>query len=257
MGDTKVIFWDVYNTLVIARRGDLDALLKREAELRMAFDRTVRNFSLRAAPAQLHELFLRGIQAEREARIADGVAHPEVRVDEIWFKLLEKFQSDEPATMSFAREVALFFERQANPKELQFRAFDVLTTLKKRGVRHGIISNGQFYTPIELSDLLGEESHGAIRTYESLFDARLVFFSFELGVAKPDPTAFRRAVEVLTKDNIMPDDCVFVGNSLADDVAPAKHMGFRTVLFAPEAIPESAIKPDLVIHNLGQLLEWV
>ncbi|MGO9244875.1 MAG: HAD family hydrolase [Verrucomicrobiia bacterium] len=257
MSETKVVFWDVYSTLVIARRGDLDSLLKRETELRMAFDRTVRNFSLHAAPARLHELFLRGIQAEREMRRAEGVAHPEVRVDEIWFKLLEKFQSDEPPTLSFAREVSLFFERQANPKELQFRAFDVLTTLQKRGVLHGIISNGQFYTPIELSDLLDEESHGAIRTYESLFDMRLVFFSFELGVAKPDPTAFRRAVEVLTKDNIMPDDCVFVGNSLTNDVAPAQHMGFRTVLFAPEAVPECAIKPDLVIHNLGQLLEWV
>jgi putative hydrolase of the HAD superfamily len=257
MSDTKVIFWDVYNTLVTARRGDLDSLLKRETELRMAFDRTIRNFSLRASPVQLHELFLRGVRAEREARIAQGIAHPEVRVDEIWFKLLEKFQSDEPPTLSFAREVALFFERQANPKELQFRAFDVLTTLQKRGVRHGIISNGQFYTPIELSDLLDEESHGAIRTYESLFDTRLVFFSFELGVAKPDPTAFRRAVEVLTKENIVPDDCAFVGNSLANDVAPAQHMGFRTVLFARETVPESAIKPDLVIHNLGQLLEWV
>ncbi len=257
MSDTKVVFWDVYSTLVIARRGDLDSLLKRETELRMAFDRTVRNFSLHAAPARLHELFLRGIQAERKLRIAEGSAHPEVRVDEIWFKLLEKFQSDEPPTLSFAREVALFFERQANPKELQFRAFDVLTTLQKRGVRHGIISNGQFYTPIELSDLLDEESHGAIRTYESLFDTRLVFFSFELGVAKPDPTAFRRAVEVLTKDNIMPDDCVLVGNSLTNDIAPAQHMGFRTVLFAQETVPESAIKPDLVIHNLGQLLEWV
>ncbi len=257
MGDTKVVFWDVYNTLVTARRGDLDSLLKRESELRMAFDRTVRNFSLHAAPGRLQELFLRGIEAEREKRIAEGVAHPEVRVEEIWFKLLEKSEPDEPPTMSLAREVALFFERQANPKELQFRAFDVLTTLQKRGVRHGIISNAQFYTPIELSDLLGEASRGAIRTYESLFDARLVFFSFELGVAKPDATAFRRATAVLTNDGIMPDDCAFVGNSLTNDIAPAHHVGFRTVLFASEAVADSAIKPDLVIHNLGQLLEWL
>jgi putative hydrolase of the HAD superfamily len=257
VSDTKVIFWDVYGTLVAARRGDLDSLLKRHAELQSAFDRTVKNFSLRADPAKLQDLFLRGIRAERERRTAEGVAHPEVRVDEIWFKLLEKFESDEPPTLSFAREVALFFERQANPKELQFRALDVLTTLKKRGLRHGIISNGQFYTPIELSDLLGEESHGAIRAYESLFDAQLVFFSFELGVAKPDTTAFRRAIAALTKDNIMPDDCVMVGNSLVNDVAPAQHMGFHTVLFAPQPVAESTIKPDLVIHNLGQLLEWV
>jgi putative hydrolase of the HAD superfamily len=256
MSKPGVIFWDVYDTLVTARRGDLDSLLKGEAELGMAFDRTVRNFSLRAVPAQLRELFRRGIQAERELRIAEGIAHPEVRVDEIWFKILERFQP-EPPPMSFVREVALFFERQANPKELQVRALDVLTTLKKRGLRQGIISNGQFYTPIELSDLLGEESGGAIRTCETLFDARLVFFSFELGVAKPDPTAFQRAAAVLTKENIMPDDCVMIGDSLTDDVAPAQHMGFRTVLFAPKAVAESTIKADLVIHNLGQLLEWL
>jgi putative hydrolase of the HAD superfamily len=257
MGDTKVIFWDVYGTLLTAHRGNLDSLFRRETELRLAFERTVRNFSLNAVPARLHDLFLRGIQAEREARVAEGIAHPEVRVDEIWFKLLEKFQPEKPPTINFAREVALFFERQANPKQFQPRAFEVLTTLKQRGMRQGIISNGQFYTPIELSELLREESGNAVRTYESIFDAQLVFFSFDLGVVKPDSTGFRRAVEALTRDNIMPDDCVFVGNSVNKDIVPAQSVGFRAVLFAPEAVPDSAAKPDLVIHNLGQLLEWL
>src|SRR5258708_2714457 len=257
MSDAKVIFWDVYGTLVTARRGNLDALLQREAELRVVFERTVKNFGLNVAPERLHDLFLRGIQAEREARVAQGIAHPEVRIDEIWFKLLEKFQPENPPTINFAREVALFFQRQANPAQLQPHAFDVLNTLKQRGLRHGIISNAQFYTPIELSQLLRDESACAICTYESIFDPLLVFFSFDLGVAKPDLTAFRRAVEALTRENIMPDDCVFVGNSPVNDIAPARHLGFRTVLFAPEAIPESAIKSDLVIHNLTQLLEWL
>jgi len=257
VSDTKVVLWDIYGTLIMAPRGDLDSLLKREAELRVMFERTVRNFSLNVVPARLHDLFLRGIQAEREARVAEGIAHPEVRIDEIWFKLLEKFQAEGRPTINLAREVALFFERQANPKQLQPRAFEVLKTLKQRGLRQGIISNAQFYTPIELSELLGEASAGAVRTYESIFDPALVVFSFELGVAKPDPAPFRRAIEVLTRDNIMPDDCVFVGNSLTKDIAPAQHLGFKTVLYAPEAVPESPTKPDLVIHNLGQLLEWL
>jgi len=257
VSDTKVVFWDVYGTLVAAQRGDLDSLLKREAELRVVFERTVRNFSLNAVPSRLHDLFLRGIQAEREARMVEGIAHPEVRVDEIWFKLLEKFQTDDRPTISLAREVALFFERQANPKQLQPRAFEVLKALKERGLSQGIISNAQFYTPIELSDLLREASNGAVRTYESIFDPALTVFSFELGVAKPDLAPFRRAVEALTRHDIMPDDCVLVGNSLANDIAPAQHLGFKTVLFAPEGAAESAIKPDLMIHNLGQLLEWL
>ena len=257
MSDTKVIFWDVYGTLVAGSRGNLDSLLHREGELRTAFERTIKNFSLVVVPARLHDLFLRSIQAEREARVAQGIAHPEVRVDEIWFKLLEKLQPDDPPTINFAREVALFFQRQANPTQLQPHAFDVLTVFKQRGLRHGIISNAQFYTPIELSQLFREESASAVCTYESIFDPLLVFFSFDLGVAKPDVALFRRAVEALTRENIMPDDCVFVGNSPVNDIAPAQHIGFKTVLFATEAVPESATKPDLVIHNLAQLLEWL
>ena len=56
MSDTKVIFWDVYGTLLTAHSGSLDSLFKREAELRLAFERTVRNFNLHAVPARLHDL---------------------------------------------------------------------------------------------------------------------------------------------------------------------------------------------------------
>jgi len=257
MTDTKVVFWDVYGTLVVAERGDLNSLVRREAELRTAFERTVKNFGLSVAPAQLHHLFIRGIQAERELRRTEGQAHPEIRVDEIWFKLLEKFQGDASPTINFAREVALFFEQQANPKQFQPRAYEVLIALHDRRMRQGIISNAQFYTPIELSTMLRHESDGAVCTYESVFDPRFVFFSFEVGVAKPDDAAFRPAIESLTRENIMPDECVFIGDSLVDDIAPAQHMGFKTVLYAPAGTPESSIQPDLVIHNLSQLLEWL
>jgi putative hydrolase of the HAD superfamily len=257
MGETKAVFWDVYGTLVTAERGDLDALVARAAELRSAFERTAKNFGLDILPARLHDLFLRRVRAEYDTRIAEGIAHPEVRVDEIWFKLLEKCQADRPPTMSFAREVALFFERQANPKEFQPHAFEVLSVLKRRGLRQGIISNAQFYTPIELSELLRDASAGAVRTYESVFDPTLVFFSYDLGVAKPDPEPFRRAATALARDNIMPDDCVVVGNSPVNDVAPAQQLGFRAVLYAPGRMTGQSSKPDLAIHNLSQLLEWV
>ena len=257
MGDTKIIFWDVYGTLVAAERGDLDSLIRREAELRTAFERTVKNFSLAIAPALLHNLFLRGIQAEREARRTEGLVHPEVRIDEIWFKLLEKIQANVSPSINFAREVALFFERQANPKQFQPHAYEVLTILQDRRLRQGIISNAQFYTPIELSTLLRHESNGAVCTYKSVFDPRLVFFSFELGVAKPDAAAFRPAIEALTRENVMPDECVFIGDSLTDDIAPAQHLGFKTVLYAPTTVTDASVKADLVIHNLAQLLEWL
>src|ERR1043166_420909 len=247
----KVVFWDIYGTLVAGERGDLDSLVKRHAELLPVFEQTVRNFSLPMSSEALHEHFIAAIKSERERRIAGGVEHPEGRIEEIWWKLLDN------ATLNQAREVALFFERHANPKQFRPGAFETLITLKQRGVRQGIISNAQFYTPIELSELLREESACAICTYESIFDPALVVFSFELEVAKPDLAPFRRIVEVLTRDNIMPDDCVFVGDSPANDIAPAQHLGFRTVLYAPEGTSMLPAKPDLVIHNLAQLLEWL
>jgi putative hydrolase of the HAD superfamily len=257
VGDTKAIFWDVYGTLVATERGDLVSLIERAAELRPAFERTVKNFGLGVVPTRLRDLFLGGIRAECDAPVVEGATRPEVRIEEIWFKVLEKCQPERPATINFSREVALFFERQANPKQLQSRAFEVLTALKQRGLRQGIIAHAQFYTPIQLSELLRDASAGAIRTFESVFDPQLVFFSFDLGMAKPDPTPFRSAVAALTRENIMPDDCVFVGDSPGNDVGPAKQLGFRTVLYAPGPVLDSSSEPDLTIHNLSQLLEWL
>src|ERR1043166_9580061 len=109
----KVILWDVYGTLVRAERGDFDSLVKRHAELLAIFDQTVRNFSLPLSGEALHEHFLAAIKSERDRRIAEGAAHPEIRIEEIWLKLLGD------ATLNQAREVALFFERHANPKPFQ------------------------------------------------------------------------------------------------------------------------------------------
>jgi putative hydrolase of the HAD superfamily len=247
----EIILWDIYGTLIVAERGDLNSLVRRHAELLTAFELTVRNFSLSMSAEALHEHFIAAIRAERKQRIAEGVAFPEIRIEEIWWKLLDN------AALNQAREVALFFERNANPKRLQPHAFDTLIALKRRGLRQGIVSNAQFYTPIELSELLRDESACAICNYESIFDSSLVVFSFELGIAKPDPAPFRRVVEVLIRENIMPDDCVFVGDSPTNDVVPAQHLGFKTVLFAPAGTTDLPVKPDLVIHNLAQLLEWL
>jgi putative hydrolase of the HAD superfamily len=232
LSDIRVVLWDVYGTLIRAERGDLDSLVRRERELRAAFEKTVANFRLRLTAARLHDLFLRGLAAERDRYLAQGVAHPEVRIDEIWFKLLEKIAPQEP-TLNYAREVALFFERQANPKTLMPGAYDTLVELQQRGLRQGIISNAQFYTPIELSELLREASAGRIASYESVFDPALVFFSYQLGVSKPDLTAFRKVLDHLHPAAIKARQCLMVGDSQANDIDTARRLGLQALWFAP------------------------
>lgn len=234
MASTKVVFWDVYGTLIAAERGDLNSLVAREAELRAAFEQTVHNFALKITAENLHHEFLREIAADRDAKRAAGVPHPEVRIEQIWLQLLEEAVPDTALSLSFAQEVALFFERRANPKKLQLHAFDALTELKRRGMRQGIVSNAQFYTLIELSELLRDESACSICTYESIFNPELVFLSCDRGVAKPDPTLFQFAVEAAARDGISPSECLFVGNSRENDIEPATAVGFRTAYYAPD-----------------------
>lgn len=249
----KVIFWDVYGTLLAAERGDLESLLRREQELRAAFELTVRNYALPIPAAVLHERFLERVQGERAARATQGIKYPEVRIEEIWLGLLTEVAGDAETTLGLAREVAMFFERHANPKTLQEHALETLTTLHARGFRQGIISNAQFYTPIELSELLYQASAGRIRTFDALFESKLVFLSCNFGVAKPDVVAFHRAIEVLSRDGVRPHECLLVGDSSTNDIVPARTVGFHAVLYAPAKPPE----PGVRIQKLSQLLELV
>lgn len=222
MENYRAILWDVYGTLLAAQRGDLDSLMRRQHELTAAFEQTIREFHLDLSAETLRRDFLAAIAARRPA----GVAHPEIRIEEVWRKL---------APGAPARDIALYFERQANPKQPMPGARETLLALKERGLRQGIISNAQFYTRIELSELLGDD----------FFDPSLIFLSCDIGVAKPDPTAFRRAAEVLARDGITPAECLVVGDSPANDIAPAREAGFRAVLFGPTGD----------IQQLSQLLE--
>lgn len=214
MAERKTIFWDVYGTLIAAPRGDLDSLLRRQAELRAAFAETADRFS---APATL-EQFLAAIQTHRQRR---AVAHPEIRIEEVWRELLPG------ASLKLAREAALDFERRANPKRPQPEAAETLLELQRRGHRQGIISNAQFYTRIELDELL-----------PAVFDPELIFLSCDLGVAKPDLTAFR-----LARDKVTPAECVMIGDSLENDIAPARQAGFTALHFGSD------------ITRLSQVLE--
>jgi putative hydrolase of the HAD superfamily len=222
MGNCRAILWDVYGTLLAAQRGDLDALVRRERELTAAFAQTIHEFQLQADAATLCRDFLAAIAARRSA----GGPHSEVRIEDIWQQI---------APTAPPRDIALFFERHANPKQPMPGAQKTLVALKERGLRQGIVSNAQFYTRIELAELLGEE----------LFDSSLIFLSCELGVAKPDLTAFRRAVEVLARDGIAPAECLVVGDSPDNDITPARQVGFNAILFGPTGD----------IQQLPQLLE--
>jgi len=119
-------------------------------------------------------------------------------------------------------------------RQLASTSHALLDTLRERGLKLGLVSNA-FDPPALLH-----------RDLEQLgIAARLdvALFSSEVGRRKPDPAIFERALDAL---GVEPARALFVGDTLATDVAGAKALGMRTcqaVWFRADDDPE-APEPD-------------
>ena len=74
-----------------------------------------------------------------------------------------------------------------------------------------------------------------------------VFISGELGIAKPDPEIFQRA---LRWSGQAAADCVFVGDDPVNDIAPAAALGFATAWRERDAWPSELATPT---HRLASI----
>lgn len=93
---------------------------------------------------------------------------------------------------------------------------EVLTDLRRRGFKLGVLTNGAQEQQIDKLRAVG---------LHELVDA--VFTSEALGVQKPDTRAFRSLAEGL---GALPAECVFVGDHPEHDVAGARAAGMTAVL---------------------------
>jgi HAD superfamily hydrolase (TIGR01509 family) len=92
----------------------------------------------------------------------------------------------------------------------------LLEALRERGYKLALVSNA-FDPP----DLLHRDLE-KLGITERLDTA---LFSSELGARKPDPTIFR---EALARLDVAPERALFVGDTLATDIAGASALGMRT-----------------------------
>lgn len=107
-------------------------------------------------------------------------------------------------------------EREAEPVA---GALDALTGLIDGGLRLALISN--IWRPY----LTSARGHlGAF--FDAHVPAPLQLFSFQLGVAKPDPALFRLALE---RAGVRAEDAVMVGDTYDEDIAPAAALGMRAI----------------------------
>jgi putative hydrolase of the HAD superfamily len=77
------------------------------------------------------------------------------------------------------------------------------------------------------------------------------------GACKPAPAIF---AEALRRAGCAASDALFVGDTLAQDVAGANRAGIRSVLIwhrADKPVPEGEVTPDHVIRRIPELLDLV
>jgi putative hydrolase of the HAD superfamily len=237
MPPVRAILFDFGHTLVDFHR--------TEEALREAYEQ-IRARIEAVAYMEVHELL---DLIERVAGGVDGLveaSYLEHRMEEL--DIAELFRQSlagigfELPEDTLEHIIVLDHSAYSNSMHADEETLDVLRGLRARDLRLGIVSNVTLRADLMRQDLdrlgIGPLVDGAA-------------FSSEVGVRKPDPRIFRATLERVGAD---PEETVFVGDRLVDDVTGARALGMRTVLthqFRQEDDP--AITPDARIERLSEL----
>lgn len=250
--DIRAVLFDVYGTLLISAAGDVGS--SAEASEDPMVDALHAEGIVTSPSMELASGMERLIRQDHGRAEAKGVAYPEVEIRDIWKRLLaeSRFRLPEEAL----ERVVMRHECVANPVWLMPGASELVGFLKERGQALGIVSNAQFYTPLLLEALFKKSLP------ELGFRDDLTLWSYLLGEAKPSALPFAQLKELLGKEAITPDQILYVGNDMRNDIAPAAAQGFKTALFAGDARSlrwreddNLDVQPDLVLTDLLQLKE--
>lgn len=202
----RAVLFDVYETLLSGER-----VKDRES----ALQRVAKRFGLEV-PQNLSIASALDTQIEA-AHQRSPVSHPEVDIREIWSRIFP--------TLTDPEGFALAAEEAIHPVTAVPGAAGILEQLHRAGLVLGIVSNAQHYTRHLLERHLGEAW--------KLIDPELRFFSYEHGIAKPASHLFELALTRLARRGIAPDETLMIGDSMENDIKPAKALGCATYKIVP------------------------
>ena len=288
--DIRAVLFDLYGTLFISGAGEISAgttqgnnlfsnLISRRhrgteenGEMESCAHPSVPPCPSERYLEEMGDYFRGAVKQRHEKAHAEGIAWPEVRVEEIWadykgtipacWESLQKMRgfpdkigpnASAPGT---GREMALRYELAVNPVFPMPHTEEVLRALIANGVKLGIISNAQFFTPFLFNAFFNASPT------ELGFDPELLIYSFNENEAKPSSRLFSKAKERLAQYTIKPEETLYIGNDMKNDITGAAGEGFTTALFAGdrrslrlrEDDPACAGKrPDMVLRDLQTL----
>lgn len=139
---------------------------------------------------------------------------------------------------------AILFGRERDMPVLEPDTLVALATLANRGLALGCVTN---------TVLLEEGIQDIVERLGLRRYLRAVVASSAMGYHKPHASLFLRALGDL---GVVPEEALFVGDRLHDDVRGAKDLGMRAVLthqYRQEPLDSATVPPDAVITRLGDL----
>ena len=260
--NVRAVLFDVYGTLFTSGSGDVgaDPALQSENALAAALLDAAYPGDLDKAAEFGLALLADAIGAAHDTAKADGVAHPEVEIRDVWRSVIVELidgglLAPSPRDHPLER-LAVAYECRVNPVWPMPGLEACLRSLAGSGRVLGLVSNAQFLTPLLFPALLNAT------VAELGFEPDLVVWSFERREAKPGVGMFDPVLRGLTARGLAPEQAVYVGNDIRNDIWTASRAGLCTILFAGDRRSLRRRKddencrdaqPDAVITRLSQL----
>ncbi|MCX7727196.1 MAG: HAD family hydrolase [Chitinispirillaceae bacterium] len=260
--DIRAVICDVHGTLVNYLKEEFTLNSSKENALLTAFEKVAEYFEMNEvlqylvpasdAATTLRDFYHGLLSLRIEEMKKKEELYPEVKVDEVWEALIvilmrngyKHRELSAERISDFARKVAWVYNFYALGRELYPGVIDAIQRLQKDNIICGILSNGQFYTPLDLTLMIRDQDNGSFEDIYDLFDPDFIFFSYEYMVSKPHQLLFRKLYDVLYEYNILPSQTVYVGNDLLFDIKPAQEAGMRTAFFTGD-------KDSVYLHDLA------
>ena len=143
-----------------------------------------------------------------------------------------------------AYQIADFHTEQRNNLIAPFvGAIDTLESLRRQGIRLGLITNGN-----------AQSQRTKIDRFSLAIHFECILIEGEFGTGKPDPRIYSHALNLL---EVSADQAWMVGDNLEWDVAAPQRLGVFGIWndFARKGLPPtSPVQPDRTIHAITELV---
>jgi FMN phosphatase YigB (HAD superfamily) len=273
----KGVAWDVYGTLLRITDGELLFQHPQQMRMEVALDKTVQEFnmwnSMTRKPGAPWEYMLQLFNRAYDELRLQGSGRKgdltEVDSAQLWRKVLGKLEQKEYTydedlygdLDELSEKIAYFFHSSLQGVEAASGALEALTTVADAGFPQGIIADGQCFTMVQM--LRGLQAQGTLPPGR-LFQPSAITLSYLEGARKPSKSLYMKAIERFAALGVEPQQVLYVGSRLREDLAVAKSVGLRTVLYAGDKVSlrasngdlrDPAVKPDRLMTDLTQIRE--